>query len=55
MFSAEAREMVELLHPFEEPLILDGAKYRSALGDYPATPYAEGGGQTLERFRASDV
>lgn len=51
LINREVAELKELLYLFEEPLLLDGAKYRRLFGDYPATPYEEGVRRTVEWFR----
>lgn len=51
LFNAEAREFLELLYEFEEPLVLDGSKYTAAFGSYPATPHEEGVRRTVDWFK----
>ncbi|BAS26509.1 NAD-dependent epimerase/dehydratase family protein [Limnochorda pilosa] len=55
LFDPGARELREMLYLWEEPLILDGTRYRNAFGSYPATPYDEGIRQTLAWFRAREA
>lgn len=48
----EVADLREMLYLFEEPLVLDGTKYRMLFGDYPSTPFEKGIEKTLAWFRA---
>lgn len=51
LFNPLAREFREMLYLKEEPLILDGAKFRNKFGRIPGTSYEDGIKRTLEWFR----
>jgi hypothetical protein len=55
LFSSDAREMVELLYEFDEPLVLDGSKFASAFTSFKYTPYEEAIRRTVEWFRQLSV
>jgi len=48
LFDSQVREVKEMLYLFQEPLILDGTKFRERFGDYPSTPYEQGIRETLD-------
>jgi hypothetical protein len=48
-----AREFADVLHLWEAPILLDGAKLRSRFPDTRSTPYVDGIAQTLEWLRAN--
>lgn len=50
LFDKGAREMVELMYEFEEPLVLDGGKFAGAFPGFRYTTHAEAVGQTLDWF-----
>jgi len=52
-FYAPARGFADILHLWEDPVLLDGARWRQHFGPPPATPYREGLRKTLEWLRAS--
>ncbi|MGQ0798171.1 MAG: short chain dehydrogenase, partial [Methanobacteriota archaeon] len=46
------RSFLEMTYLFEDPVVLDGALYRTLTGSpHPATPYEEGVARTVEWFR----
>ncbi|MDA0353643.1 MAG: NAD(P)H-binding protein [Chloroflexi bacterium] len=47
----QVRELIEMLHEFEEPFILDHSKYVAAFGD-PSTPLEAAATATVEWYRA---
>ncbi len=51
LFSPAAREMVELMYEFEQPLLLDGRKFAAAFPEFTFTPHQEAVGRTVEWFR----
>jgi nucleoside-diphosphate-sugar epimerase len=52
LFDRMARSAYEMTYLFDEPVLLDGALYRSLTGGpHPATPYEEGVRRTVEWFR----
>jgi nucleoside-diphosphate-sugar epimerase len=51
LVNSDAREMMELLYEFEEPLVLDGTKFASAFPSFRYTPHDEAILQTVEWFR----
>lgn len=55
LFVADAREMLELLYEFEEPLILDGSKFARAFPSFKYTPHENAVRQTIEWFRGRSV
>lgn len=50
--SGPARELLDILHLWTHPVLLDGARYRERFGELPGTPYREGIERTLAWFRA---
>lgn len=46
-FSRAARGFADILHLWEDPILLDGSRYAAAFGPPPRTPYAEGITATL--------
>ena len=50
LFNPAVRELIEMLHEFEEPFILDHAKYASAFGDH-STPLETAAAATVEWYR----
>jgi nucleoside-diphosphate-sugar epimerase len=55
LFVPEAREMVELMYEFEEPLVLDGSKFVHAFPSFEYTPHEEAVRQTVEWFRKHET
>ncbi|MBI4277014.1 MAG: hypothetical protein HY660_01040 [Armatimonadetes bacterium] len=51
MLAPLAREMVELMYEFEEPLVLDGTRLAQAFPAFRCTPHQEAVRETLEWFR----
>lgn len=51
VFVPDAREMIELMYQFEEPLVLDGSKFGHAFPSFQYTPHEDGIRQTVEWFR----
>lgn len=51
LFVPDAREMVELLYEFEEPLVLDGSKFANAFPSFKYTTHEDAVRQTIEWFR----
>ncbi len=51
LFSPDAKELVELLYEFEEPMLMDGTRFKKAQPDYRFTPHPEAIKETLEWFR----
>ena len=52
LVSVPARELVDILHLWTHPILLDGTRYTARFGHVPATPYSQGIQQTLDWFRA---
>ena len=50
--SAPARELLDILHLWTQPVLLDGSRYRARFGAVPATPYEQGIRDTLDWFKA---
>ena len=48
LFSRDMRELLEVLHQFEHPWILDGSKYTGTFGDLGVTPLREAVAKTVE-------
>lgn len=48
IFDKQMKEVVEMLYLTEDPVVLDGAKFKREIGTLPATPYEEGIKRTLE-------
>ena len=51
LFAPDARELIELMYEFEEPLVLDGSRFASAFTSFQYTPHEEGIRHTVEWFR----
>lgn len=51
LFVPDAREMVELLYEFEDPLVLDGSKFANTFPSFKYTPHEDAVRQTVEWFR----
>ena len=51
LFVPDAREMIELMYEFEEPLVLDGNKFASAFPSFEYTSQEDAVSQTVEWFR----
>lgn len=51
LFVPDARELVELMYEFEEPLVLDGSKFARAFPSFKYTPHEDAVRQTVEWFR----
>lgn len=51
-FSAEAREVLEILHQFTRPFVLDDSRFRTRFPDFRCTPHEEAIGETLRWFVA---
>jgi nucleoside-diphosphate-sugar epimerase len=51
LVNSDAREIMELLYEFEEPLVLDGTKFARAFPSFSYTPHEEAIQQTVEWFR----
>ena len=51
----EARELIELMYEFEEPLILDGERFRALFPSFTFTPHEEAIQKTLEWFQNRSV
>lgn len=47
----DAREMIEMLYLFEQPLVLDGSKFAHAFPSFQYTPHEEGVRRTVEWYR----
>jgi hypothetical protein len=47
-----ARTFADILHLWEAPVLLDGAKLRARLPDLRSTPYEEGLAATIDWLRA---
>lgn len=52
-FSRDTRELLEVLHQFEQPFVLDGSKFTDTFGDLELTPMREAVAKTVEAFRTS--
>jgi len=53
LLNRTARSAYEMAYLFDDPVLLDGSRYRSLIGTpYPATPYEEGARRTMEWFRS---
>lgn len=55
LLAPEAREMLELLYQFEEPMLLDGGKFARAFPDFRYTPHEDAVRQTVEWFRQNPL
>lgn len=51
LFVPDAREMVELMYEFEEPLVLDGSKFARVFPSFKYTSHEDSIRQTVEWFR----
>ena len=51
LFSRDMREIVEILHQFERPFVLDGSKFTETFGELELTPMREAVAKTVEAFR----
>ena len=51
LFNPLAREVLEMAYEFEQPFIMDGAKFTRAFGSVP-TPHQEAMRQTVAWFKA---
>lgn len=54
LFNRNMREVIEMFYLNEEPVVLNGEKYESAIGPLPRTPYKEGLRQTIEFMKNKD-
>ncbi|MFO7892740.1 MAG: NAD-dependent epimerase/dehydratase family protein [Longimicrobiales bacterium] len=52
VFSRDMRELVEILHQFEEPWVLDGSKFADTFGELDLTPMREAVARTVEAWKA---
>jgi nucleoside-diphosphate-sugar epimerase len=50
LIDSDAREMMELLYEFEEPLVLDGTKFARSFPSFSYTPHEEAIRNTVEWF-----
>lgn len=51
LMNSDAREMIELMCEFEEPLVLDGSKFSTEFPLFKYTSYEEGIRKTIDWFR----
>ncbi|MDX1674241.1 MAG: NAD-dependent epimerase/dehydratase family protein [Longimicrobiales bacterium] len=51
LLSRDMREILEVLHQFENPFVLDGSKFTDTFGDLELTPMREAVARTVEWFR----
>jgi nucleoside-diphosphate-sugar epimerase len=51
LVNSDAREMIELMYEFEEPLVLDGSKFSTKFPLFKYTSYEEGIRKTINWFR----
>lgn len=51
LFNGNMREVVEMFYLNEEPVVLEGLKYETQIGQLPKTSYKEGLKQTLEYMK----
>jgi nucleoside-diphosphate-sugar epimerase len=51
LMNSDAREMIELMYEFEEPLVLDGSKFSTEFPLFKYTSYEEGIRKTIDWFR----
>ena len=51
LFAPDARELIELMYEFEDPLVLDGSKFARAFPSFKYTPHEDAIRQTVEWFR----
>lgn len=54
LFNPLMREMKEMLYEFEEPFIVDHARFERAFGPLPATPHREAIRETLVSYRGNN-
>ena len=50
---APARAFADIVHLWEDPVLLDGSSYEKTIGPLPRTPYEEGIARTLEWIAAN--
>jgi nucleoside-diphosphate-sugar epimerase len=50
-FNASMKETVEMFYLYEDPVVLDGAKYEKLIGSLPSTSYEEGLRQTIDYMK----
>jgi nucleoside-diphosphate-sugar epimerase len=55
LLAPEAREMLELLYQFEEPMVLDGGKFARAFPGFRYTPHDDAVRRTVEWFRQNPL
>ncbi len=55
LLAPEAKEMLELLYQFEQPMVLDGGKFARAFPDFRYTPHEDAVRQTLDWFRQNPL
>jgi nucleoside-diphosphate-sugar epimerase len=55
LLAPEAKEMLELLYQFEEPMVLDGGKFARAFPGFRYTPHDDAVRQTVEWFRQNPL
>ncbi len=55
LMAPEAKEMLELLYMYEQPLVLDGGKFARAFPDFRYTPHEDAVRQTVEWFRENPL
>jgi nucleoside-diphosphate-sugar epimerase len=55
LLAPEAKEMLELLYQFEQPMVLDGGKFARAFPDFRYTPHEDAVRQTVEWFRRNPL
>lgn len=51
LINSDAREMIELMYEFEEPLVLDGSKFSTKFPLFKYTSHEEGIRKTINWFR----
>jgi len=51
LFNAGARELIELLYEFEEPLVLDGSKFATNFPQFVFTPHKAAVHQTVDWYK----
>jgi hypothetical protein len=55
LLAPEAKEMLELLYLFEDPMVLDGGKFASAFPAFRCTPHEDAVRRTVEWFRKNPL
>lgn len=55
LFNPFMKEVVEMFYLMEEPVVLDGSKYKKEIGPLPRTPYKEGLKQTVDWMRTIEA